>query len=126
MSSSHGLWSREPFLRLGGGVLVAIGSVALRWLFRTATPGLPVDSSAAQLAAAGLGFVGLSLGAALILIGAHLFDQVELSDRWRRRTGALRQSTHLSPREAGCTDASGLRLTAASFAQPSREIPRAS
>ncbi len=86
MSSFPKLWSREPFLRLAGCALVAAGAAAMRWLFRTATPGLPADASVAQIVFAALGFLGLSLGTALVLLGTHVFDQVHLSDRWKRRT----------------------------------------
>jgi len=72
-------------LRAMGLLLLAIGALAMRHLFA----GAPVPhrhvASAAEMALAAIGFLGLSLGAPLLLLGAHLFDEVELSERWRRR-----------------------------------------
>lgn len=69
-------------LRLMGLVLLAVAGVALRWL-----TALHVPPQSAGLLAYGLGavaYVGASSGAALVILGRHLFDEVAVSPRWRR------------------------------------------
>jgi hypothetical protein len=34
-----------------------------------------------------IGFLGASAGSALVMLGHHLFDEIEVSERWRRRPG---------------------------------------
>ena len=70
-------------LRLLGLVLLAVAGGALRWLWA-----LHVPHEAAGLLAYGLGavaYVGTSSGAALVILGRHLFDEVAVSARWGRR-----------------------------------------
>lgn len=70
-------------LRLGGLVLLAVAGVTLRWLYL-----LHVPPQSAGLLAYGLGavtYVTTSCGAALVILGRHLFDEVTVSPRWGRR-----------------------------------------
>ncbi|WP_288413641.1 hypothetical protein [uncultured Sphingomonas sp.] len=72
-------------LRLSGLVLLAVAGVALRWLTV-----LHVPPQSAGLLAYGLGAVGYmaaSSGAALVMLGRHLFDEVAVSPRWGRHRG---------------------------------------
>ena len=71
-------------LRVAGLLLLAIGALAMRRLFM-GTP-LPRGHtiSLAEVGLAAIGFLGLSLGSALFVLGGHLLDQVELSERWTR------------------------------------------
>ncbi|MGH6614645.1 hypothetical protein [Sphingomonas sp.] len=41
-----------------------------------------------------IGFIGASFGSALVVLGRHIFDRVEISERWARRSPIL-------PRDAG-------------------------
>lgn len=86
MSSRHNLWSREPFLRLAGCSAALLGGMSMWWLFHTARRGGPIDPTPAQAIMAAVGFLGLSIGLPLIVLGVHVFDQVQLSERWKRRT----------------------------------------
>ena len=57
----------------------------MRWLFHAAGLRQHQDPSFTEFAAAALGFLCFSVGAALTAIGEHIFDQVEISERWARR-----------------------------------------
>jgi hypothetical protein len=72
----------DRVLRLSGLVLLAVAGVALRWL-----TALHVPPQSAGLLAYGLGaavYIGTSSGAALVILGRHLFDEVAVSPRWGR------------------------------------------
>lgn len=72
----------DRVLRLSGLVLLAVAGVALRWL-----TALHVPPQSAGLLAYGLGavtYVTASSGAALVMLGRHLFDEVAISPRWGR------------------------------------------
>jgi len=68
-------------LRLAGLALLALAFVVGRQLFAVADPAAKLRPQAYLLAL--LWFVGLSTGAALLLVGRHWFDQIELPARWR-------------------------------------------
>jgi hypothetical protein len=71
----------DPALRLGGAALLGIAALIGRHLFAAADPQAKFDPVAYLLA---LFFVGsLSTGAPLLVLGRHLFDQVELPSRWQ-------------------------------------------
>jgi xanthosine utilization system XapX-like protein len=44
-----------------------------------------------------IGFIGASFGSALVVLGRHIFDRVEISERWARRSPIL-------PRDAGSVE----------------------
>lgn len=72
----------DRWLRLTGLVLLAVAGAALRWLYL-----LHVRPQSAGLLAYALGalaYVGASCGAALVILGRHLFDEMEVSSRWGR------------------------------------------
>lgn len=72
-------------LRLIGLVLLMVAGAALHWLYA-----LHVPPQSAGLLAYGLGaitYVGASSGAALVILGRHLFDEVPVSTRWGRHRG---------------------------------------
>ncbi|KZE12036.1 hypothetical protein [Sphingomonas hankookensis] len=71
-------------LRLLGLVLLVVAGAALYWLYA-----LHVPPQSAGLLAYGLGavaYIGASSGAASVILGRHLFDEVTISPRWGRRT----------------------------------------
>lgn len=53
---------------------------------RPSTPGTQPAAIAYLLAA--IAFLGASLGTALAVLGHHVFDEIEVSDRWKRRPPA--------------------------------------
>ena len=75
---------RKPWsgliIRIAGLVLLAIAAFSARRLFaRAMTPPDGLEYFLALIA-----FASASAGCAMTTLGAHLFDQVEVSARWRR------------------------------------------
>jgi len=68
-------------LRLSGFLLLGLTALIARHLFSAPDPAGKVRLSAYLFALAQM--VTLSAGAALAVLGRHLFDQVELPARWR-------------------------------------------
>jgi len=70
-------------LRVAGMGILATGYFAAIWLQSRATAGaLNGDPLAYLLAAAA--FLCGSVGSALAVLGTHIFDRVEVAQRWRR------------------------------------------
>ena len=77
---SHGA---DIALRIAGLILCCLAYVTFGMLMA-----LPVGLRGSGVAAysfALAGFVGASAGSALALYGKHLFDEIEVSARWRHR-----------------------------------------
>jgi len=81
----HDRWWAGPLLRLGGLLLVGLGWLVARrdWL-SIHTPPRHL-ATGGELLLAMIAFLCASSGAAMAAMGAHLFDPVALSDRWRPR-----------------------------------------
>ena len=95
MFDAHKGWVRDALLRGAGVVLLASGGLLMSWLFQsTALRQHNNDPSFTQFAAAALGFLCLSAGAVLVTLGEHIFDHVEISERWARRAYDLREEKH--------------------------------
>ena len=81
-----GKWHRtrraDVGLRLAGLLLCALAYAAIQRL--VASPPEARDPRFIAFALAAIGFLSASAGSAMILFGKHLFDQVEVSARWRR------------------------------------------
>jgi len=75
---------RKPWagliIRITGLALLAVAAFTARRLFARATT--PPDGLEYLLAL--IAFASASAGCAMATLGAHLFDQVEVSARWRR------------------------------------------
>ncbi|WP_203310881.1 hypothetical protein [Sphingomonas beigongshangi] len=69
-------------LRAGGLCLLVISGLALRRLIALHIASGGADAFAFLLAL--IAFLSASLGSAATLLGGHLFDEVEVSARWRR------------------------------------------
>lgn len=82
----HG-WRTSPAidmpLRLGGGIVLAILWFAGRSLCSIVQSSAPEIISPLELAATILLFLSTCLSMALLLLGAHLFAPVQISDRWK-------------------------------------------
>ena len=81
------MWHRRPeaglIIRASGLALLAISAVAARSLLtRAGTPPATQDALAYLLAL--IAFLCGSVGCAMAFVGVHLFDEVEVSPRWRR------------------------------------------
>ncbi|HEX8446997.1 MAG TPA: hypothetical protein VF649_10325 [Sphingomonas sp.] len=68
----------QGMLRVGGLLLIVVGAALLR-LLPTLTPGWIAIGLAA------LAFFGVSSGSALLVLGPHVTDPVELGERWTTR-----------------------------------------
>lgn len=77
---------RDMLLRAAGVALLACCWATLAWLFRHAHPRQHQDPSFVAYMAAATGFLCFSAGAVLTALGAHVFDQVEVSERWARQS----------------------------------------
>ncbi len=81
-------------LRASGLALVALAALVLRTLYHRAGPGSPLQPGALEVLLATVGFLSASAGAALIVVGHHIFDQVRISQRWAyRRVSEPRPTT---------------------------------
>ena len=67
-------------LRLSGAALCGLAWLAIRTLLQQR---LSLGMGPAAFALAGVGFLGASIGAMLLMIGHHIFDDVETSAQWR-------------------------------------------
>jgi hypothetical protein len=79
----HERASAKVLLRLAGVALLALAWAMAEALRRRALAG-PVTGDAPAYLLAALSFVGASAGAALVLMGGHLFDKIEIAARWGR------------------------------------------
>lgn len=72
-------------IRLTGLSFLPVGALAIHTLYRLVHAGPFHDSTAAELGLAAVGFISFSLGSLLLALGAHIFDEVEISPRWAPR-----------------------------------------
>ena len=89
------VWHRSRRADLGlraAGLLFCWSSYeAVARLVAMNTP--PQTAGIAAFALAAVGFIGASGGSAFLLLGSHLFDEVDVSARWRPRPGSLQCSS---------------------------------
>ncbi|WP_445191641.1 hypothetical protein ACT009_13835 [Sphingomonas sp. Tas61C01] len=76
-------WRADVALRVVGVVLGCVAHAAFGRLLALPAPARAVGAGAYALAA--LGFLSASAACALAIFGKHLFDQIEVSARWRPR-----------------------------------------
>ena len=69
---------RDLEIRTGGVMLIVLGALAIR----SACGCLGV----AEYGLCAVAFPAISLGAFLLLLGRHIFDQVPISSRWASRS----------------------------------------
>ena len=77
-------FTHDLTLRAVGLMVAGIGVLALRGLFHSVHLPPPHDPALVENGLAGLGYLCLSMGAALIVLGARLLDEVAVSERWAR------------------------------------------
>ena len=96
-------WDRLPASRWGLrqlGVVLLLGAYAAgRHLTTIAASGHPPHQPPTVYLFALIAFVCASAGGALLIHGHHLFDTVEISERWRRLPPAMRQLQPVMPPE---------------------------
>jgi hypothetical protein len=79
----------DAALRLAGLVLLCVAVLVARHLFAASDPQGKVTASAYLLAL--IGMASACGGAAMAVLGRHLFDEVELSARWTIHESPRRQ-----------------------------------
>ncbi len=70
-------------LRAAGAALSGGAWLALRVLMHLRLPPPPTSPGPLAYALAAVAFFAASAGLAMLLLGHHLFDQVEISGRWQ-------------------------------------------
>jgi hypothetical protein len=80
MMAWHDRKYADAGLRLVGLALLSVAVLVGRHLFAAPNPQGKVTASAYLLAL--IGMASACAGAALAVLGRHLFDEVELSERW--------------------------------------------
>lgn len=79
-------WRTDSGLRLGGVALCALAYLAIRSLLALHLSQARVEPGASAFALAAAAFLCASIGAALMIAGRHVLDEIEVSQRWRIRT----------------------------------------
>lgn len=82
MAAWHRARRADIGLRALGSGMCGLAGLAAQRLLGLSVPPHPPGLPAVALAT--LAFLGASAGSALLLLGAHLFDRIEVSARWRR------------------------------------------
>jgi hypothetical protein len=101
MQHRHQGRSTDLGLRLSGAALCGVTWLAIRTLFHMRMAPWPASPGTLAYALAVIGFVCGSAGAALLTLGRHIFDEVEIGERWRTRT-IVKQS--VEPPSSGSVD----------------------
>ena len=112
MQDWHHRRSTDVGLRLGGAMLCGISWLAIRTFVHIRLATLPASPGLLAFALATLGFICASAGSALLTIGHHIFDEVEVSERWRSRPAAKERLEVATPARF---DAFGRDAAAAPF-----------
>lgn len=76
-------WLRDLLLRGAGLCLLICCWLLMSWLFHSANL-RHHDPTFVECAATAAGFLCFSAGATLASLGEHIFDQVEISERWAK------------------------------------------
>ena len=68
------------------GILGVVAATAMfAWLYRLIHAAPATDPSFGEYLLAALAFLASSVGSAILVLGRHVYDRIELSERWRRR-----------------------------------------
>jgi len=92
-------WRTDLGLRLFGIASCGVSCLAINTLTRLRLPDghIPPDILAFALAAAG--FLCASAGAVLLFLGRHIFDEVEISPRWRLTQPIEKKANRSEPQD---------------------------
>lgn len=78
-------WWIDKIWRIVGLVFIGVAALAARYLYISVWQGAPHGATWLELLLAAIAFLGASAGSVLVALGIHVFDQVEVSERWRHR-----------------------------------------
>lgn len=70
------------YLRLAGLLLVVIGGLGLKLLYRVVNIPPAHEATITEMVVAAASFLSVTSGTALSVLGTHIFDPVTLSDPW--------------------------------------------
>lgn len=76
--------------RMSGLGMLPVGAVSINLLYHLANAAPAHGATISELGLAAMGFLCLSIGSALLALGPHLFDEVEISARWASQPGIRR------------------------------------
>lgn len=94
-------WKTDIELRLCGAASCGVSYLAIRSLMALHLSESQMSQSALPFFLAGIGFLCASAGAAVLVLGHHIFDQVEISERWRTKPSAKPLTTQgMNPEDA--------------------------
>jgi hypothetical protein len=83
MTKWHRTLTGDLAIRAVGTLLLALCWLVISALMRAAS-GRIAHSAAMDYLLAAVGFLSASAGTASVILGRHLFDDIEVSPRWRR------------------------------------------
>lgn len=83
---------RDIAIRLAGLVMLPIGGISIDGLYQLVHGAPAQGSTFPELGLAATGFLCISIGSALLSLGAHLFDEVEISARWASTAASSQES----------------------------------
>jgi hypothetical protein len=113
---------RDLFLRTAGLVFLTCCWFLVRWLFHAGNLQHQQDPTPLQFAAGMIAYPCFSAGAILTAMGAHIFDRVEISQRWAPATTRV-TSTGIAEKRGmkliACTSCVS-EVSCPTFAPPSR------
>jgi hypothetical protein len=89
--------TRDVAIRLGGLAMLPLGALSIDLLYKLVHH-RPHPATFLELCLAAASFLFLSIGSALLMLGSHLLDKVEISPRWARQP-ARPQRRWFSPDE---------------------------
>ena len=107
MTARHHQRHVDLGIRATGALLCCIAYVAITNLAAMPIRSQSVGALAYSLAT--VGFLGASAGSAMTVLGRHLFDAIEVSQRWQHRPQAITQS-YLQPEFATAMDRSDVEM----------------
>lgn len=83
--------ARTVAIRLAGLAMLPAGAASIDLLSHLANATPAHQATAAELVLAASGFLCLSIGSALLALGSHIFDEVEIAARWACQPGVRRR-----------------------------------
>ena len=99
MPRGHRLFTQNLALRALGLFLLILGALGMRYLFHGVHVPPRHEASAIEMGMAAISFMSLSVGGALTSLGAHIFDQVSISERRARGSTPFPETAMLSQDE---------------------------
>lgn len=95
MTIWHERRSADLILRLGGVILLGCAWLLGMWMASLVRSHAPHDATPLEMLIGMLMFAAGSLGAATLALGKHVFDKVQVSERWATRD--VKVETRSSP-----------------------------